>query len=82
MRAWFVLVGLDVGFALLMTVHLAIVYGLAFRSPAWRAVAALVVPPLAPYWAARNGMRIRMGLWFGSIALYVVAYLVGVTCAA
>ena len=79
---WFILVGLDLGFALLVTVHLAIVYGLARRRLAWRALVALILPPLAPYWAACNGMRIRMGLWFGSIVLYAAAYLAGAACVA
>jgi hypothetical protein len=81
MRYIFVLVGLDVGFALFVTAHLAIVYGLAFRLSFWRAVLALVVAPLAPYWAARNGMRVRAGVWLASVALYTVAYIMGVTWA-
>ena len=43
--------GLVLAFATLVTVHVAIVLGLAWRYPRWRALAALVVPPLAPYWA-------------------------------
>ncbi|MBC7051985.1 hypothetical protein G6O46_23535, partial [Salmonella enterica subsp. enterica serovar Enteritidis] len=42
---------LVVSFALFVTAHVAITYGLAFRPPRWRALAALFVAPLAPYWA-------------------------------
>jgi hypothetical protein len=65
-----VLVG---AFALLVTVHLAIVVGLAARSCPWRAVVALVVPPLAPYWAARSNMGVRAGVWLACGALYATA---------
>ena len=64
------------GFASVVTVHAAIVVGLTFRAPRWRAVAALVVPPLAPYWAIREHMFVRAGLWSGSVATYVVARIV------
>jgi hypothetical protein len=74
MRDVVVLVGLLVAFATLVTVHVAIVFGLAFQEPRWRALVALVVPPLAPYWALRGGMRVRGGIWVASILLYVLSY--------
>ncbi|MET0593484.1 MAG: hypothetical protein ABW133_12340 [Polyangiaceae bacterium] len=52
------------------TIHVAIVLGLAVRDPRWRAIVALVVPPLAPYWALQNGMLKRGIVWIGSVVLY------------
>ena len=65
--------GLLVAFATLVTVHVAIVFGLAQKQPRWRAVAAFFVPPLAPYWAFRDGMAVRAAIWIGSIILYAAA---------
>ena len=48
--------GLILAFATMATIHVAIVLGLAVRDPRWRAIVALVVPPLAPYWALQSGM--------------------------
>lgn len=63
-------------FAWLVTTHIAIIVSLARREPRWRAFAAFVAPPLAPYWAWREHMRARAGLWaLGAIA-YVVAVLI------
>jgi hypothetical protein len=56
--------------ATLVTVHVAIVLALAVRDPKWRALIALVVPPLAPYWAMRGGMVVRGGVWIGCAVLY------------
>jgi len=74
MRDIVVLVGLLLAFATLVTVHIAIVFGLAFQKPRWRALVALVVPPLAPYWAMTGGMRVRGGIWMASVLLYVLSY--------
>lgn len=60
-------------FALLVTVHVWICLALARRRPRWRAAAALLVVPLAPYWAMRDGMRRRAWLWVGSAGAYVIA---------
>jgi hypothetical protein len=81
MRDVIVLVGLLMGFASLVTVHVAIVFGLAFREPKWRALVALVVPPIAPYWALRGGMRVRAGIWMGSVLLYGLALAYGTLAA-
>jgi hypothetical protein len=63
---------LALSFAALVTVHASSLLGLAARAPRWHAFVALLVPPLAPYWAARSRMRLRAGLWIGSLAVYVV----------
>lgn len=69
--------GWVLAFATLVTVHVAIVLGLAWRVPRWRALAALFVPPLAPYWALRGGMAVRGAIWIGSVVLY--ASLLGIS---
>lgn len=66
---------LVLAFAWLLTVHVTIVFGLARKEPKWRAAVALVLPVLAPYWAFREQMRVRAGLWIGGIVVYVVALL-------
>ena len=69
-----ILVGAVVlAFAFLVTAHVAIVVGLLSKAPRWRAGAALVLAPLAPYWAWRERMRIRAGLWTAGLVVYVVA---------
>jgi hypothetical protein len=62
-------------FAALVTVHLTIVFGLFRKPPRWRAVVALVAPPLAPYFALRDGQRFRGAAFIGLFAVYVVALL-------
>ena len=73
MKDLVVVVMLVLAFALFITAHVAIVYGLAFRPPRWRAGAALFFAPLAVYWGWRERMRVRAGLWGAALALYVVA---------
>lgn len=54
-------------------VHVAIVVALA-RTGAWRrAAAALIVPPLAPWWAWEAGMRGRAAVWGVALATYAIA---------
>jgi hypothetical protein len=60
-------------FATLVTVHLALAVGLVRRRPHWRGAAALVVPPLAPYWGFRVGMRKRVIVWLAALSLYAVS---------
>jgi hypothetical protein len=59
-------------FAGIVTVHVAILAGLAVRKPRWRAAAALAVPPLAPYWAW-SVMRRRAIAWLGLAIAYGIA---------
>lgn len=63
-------------FAFLVTAHVAIAVGLLGRAPRWRAPVALAVPPLAPYWAWRERMRVRAGLWAAGLVVYVAARIV------
>jgi hypothetical protein len=61
--------------ALAVTTHLALVYGLVYRRPRWRALAALVVPPLAPWWGWREHRK-RSVLWILAVAGYLILRLV------
>jgi hypothetical protein len=65
-----------IAFALFVTVHLAIACGLLLRKPRWRAPLALVIVPLAPYWAWREHMRVRAAFWAGTVLVYVAARIV------
>jgi hypothetical protein len=63
-------------FALLVTAHCAIVFGLFRRSRPWRAPVALAIAPLAPFWALRERMWFRACVWTAGATVYVVAMLV------
>jgi hypothetical protein len=67
--------GVVLAFAILVTTHVTIAFGLLRRHPRWRAPVAFVVAPLAPYWAWRDRMRVRATLWSAALVLYVVAML-------
>lgn len=60
-------------FALFVTVHLALFVGLLARRPRWRAPLALVLPPLAPVYGARERMWARTVLWSVAVVVYVAA---------
>ena len=60
-------------FAAWITAHLALVAGLVVRRPRWRALAALVVPPLAALWGWRSGMRGRAAVWLAGAMGYVAS---------
>jgi hypothetical protein len=51
--------------------HGALVAGLARGGRTrWRAPLALIVPPLAPWWGYRAGMRLRALAWAAALVLY------------
>jgi hypothetical protein len=62
--------GLVVAFASLVTAHVMLVAGLAARPPRWRALAGLLVFPLALLWARDERMHRRLVLWLASGAAY------------
>ncbi len=53
-------------------VHVAIAVGLAQQRAFLRAALALVLPPLAPWWAWQAGMRFRTYAWAATLALYAI----------
>ena len=65
---------LVVGFAVFVTIHVALA-GLLFFShhPRWKGLVALVVPPLAPVWGFRAGRNRLAMAWLVVLALYVIA---------
>jgi hypothetical protein len=67
------LIILIASFALLLTAHVALAVGLALQPPRWRALVALVVAPLAPYWGYLSGKRVWSLLWLVSLLAYVTA---------
>jgi hypothetical protein len=74
MRDILVLAAVVLGFAALVTAHVVTIVGMARRRSGWRrCVGALIVPVLAPYWAWQGRMRVRSGVWVGSLLVYVVA---------
>lgn len=76
MKDMIVVAALVVSFALFLTAHVAIVYGLAWRAPRWRSPVAFFVAPAAPYWAWREKMRIRCSVWVGALVVYGIATIV------
>ncbi|MDP9002081.1 MAG: hypothetical protein M3O46_18465 [Myxococcota bacterium] len=50
--------------------HVALVAGLAHLHPRWRALLAVAIPPLAPWWGWRAGMRRRTIAWGVALLLY------------
>ena len=64
-------------FALLITMHVALVGGLLFRPPRWRAPVALLVAPLAPFWGFADGMHVRSVLWLLALIGYAVTRFMG-----
>ncbi len=61
--------------ACLLLAHTAILARLAFRStPRRRALAALLLPPLAPWWALRQGWRSGYA-WVAALLGYAAALL-------
>ena len=72
----FVVGALILAFAAMLTAHVAITYGLAFRPPRWRALVGFFIAPLGLYWAWRERMRIRAGIMAGALVLYIVANVV------
>ena len=73
----FVFTGLVLGFATLVTVHLALAVRLVLRErPRWRGLVALVVPPLAVIWGFRAGFRRNAVLWLVAVVVYLIALIV------
>ncbi|HXN34200.1 MAG TPA: hypothetical protein VN894_20200 [Polyangiaceae bacterium] len=65
-------IALAVALAAFAVAHLTLVAGLARRRPWWRAILALAVPPLAPWWGWRAGLRARAIAWGTALALYAI----------
>jgi len=66
-------IAIVVSFATLVTAHVALAMGLLTRTPRIRALLALLLPPLAPYYGAREKMWIRTTVWTLALVTYVAA---------
>jgi hypothetical protein len=62
---------LVLSFATLATAHITIVFGLARRTPWWRAPVAFAIVVLAPYWALRERMHVRAAAWLVGAVVYL-----------
>jgi hypothetical protein len=60
-------------FAAMLTLHVTMLVRLASRPPRLRALAALLVPPLAPFWTYRHGQPGRALLWIGLLGVYALS---------
>ncbi len=65
--------GLVLAFASLVTAHVVSVFGVFARRGALPGFGAMLLPPLAPYFAARAGMTVRACLWVAAAVAYGVA---------
>lgn len=71
------LAGLVLGFATLVTVHVALAIRLMrLERPRWRGLVALVIPPLAVIWGFRAGFRRNAVLWLVAVVVYLIALIV------
>ena len=61
-----------IGFAVLVTAHVAVVFALASRPPRWRALVAFFLPPVAPIFAFRAHVYVRGVLWIAAALAYAV----------
>lgn len=57
--------------------HVALAAGLARRRAYGRALLALVVPPLAPFWGWQAGLRRTSLVWLAALAVYTLVLVSG-----
>ncbi len=82
MRDFILTAALLVGFATLVTVHVAVAGRLVLRQrPRWRGLVAFFVPPLGLIWALRAGWRAMAVVWVGAVAIYVMALVAALAAA-
>jgi hypothetical protein len=60
-------------FVLAIATHVALLAGLVLRRPRWRAIVALVLPPMAPLWAWKAGMHARVVAWGLALLAYALS---------
>jgi hypothetical protein len=63
-------VALAIALAAFVLAHLALVGALAARRAWFRALGALLVPPLAPWWGWQIGQRASSLTWLVALAAY------------
>jgi hypothetical protein len=62
-------------FGVFATAHVTLAIGLARRRPRSRALLALAIPPLAPWWGWKTRMTVRTSSWIAAAIVYAIAYL-------
>jgi hypothetical protein len=65
----------SLAFATLVTAHVRLLFGLLARQPRIRALWALLVPPLAPFWAYRERLRGWATVWAVALVAYALSLL-------
>ncbi len=73
MRDAVLVVAVAAAFAWVATAHVAIVVSLLLRKRFWRALSALLLPLLAPWWAYTEGLRKTAALWIAGAVAYGIA---------
>ena len=73
MKDWILVTGLLVGFASLVTAHVALVVSLCLHRPRWRGLVALIVPPAGVIWALKARWWGLAAVWMVSLVLYLSA---------
>ena len=68
-----VLGALLLSFATVVVAHVAIAFKLLWRKQRYRGIVALVIPPLAPWWAYSENWRRWCWLWVGAVLAYTAA---------
>ena len=68
-----VVVALLLSFATVVVVHVAIAFKLLWRKPRYRGLVALVIPPLAPWWAYSENWQRLCWVWVGAVLCYTAA---------
>lgn len=74
----FRLILLAVAFGTLGTAHVALLFGFMARPPRWRALLALLVPPLAPYWGWQERRPLAATLWLLGLFGYLFALILSI----
>jgi hypothetical protein len=60
------------GLAFFLLAHAALLASLFRRPPRLRALAALLVPPLVPYWSWQAGKKRLVYVWGGALVIYAM----------
>ncbi|HLV67647.1 MAG TPA: hypothetical protein VKY73_17630 [Polyangiaceae bacterium] len=58
----------------LVCAHVVLLVRLASVRPRWQALAAFFVPPLAPFWGWKRGLRAASVVWIASAIAYAGAF--------
>jgi hypothetical protein len=64
---------LSASFGSLVTAHVVLVAKLATQPPRWRALLALCLPPLAPYWGLEERRYTWSAVWIVAALVYVAS---------